>query len=219
MERRIEMNKKIAAAFVGLGLLALAPAAAQADSASVSLTGGTTLQVVGDDTDNDIHETVETDPACPGGSPCYAVRSSGFCTRPTGETERCFPGSLLLASAPCVVSEETPAFGGHRVLCPASGVTGLVDFGGGGDDQFYGDLGLPTDINGGAGKDAISGGSANDTLIGGAGNDKLIGGRGDDLLMGQAGNDGLDGRQGRDRCIGGSGRDTPRRCERVRSIP
>ena len=215
------MSKKIAAAFAGLGigLLALTPAAAQADSVSVSLSGGNTLQVVGDDTDNAIHGTIETDPACPGGSPCYAVRSSGFCIRPTGESERCFPGSVLIPSAPCVVSEETPAFGGHRVLCPAGGVTGLVVFGGGGDDQFYGDLGLPADIHGGAGKDAISGSTANDTLIGGAGNDKLIGGRGDDLLMGQAGNDGMGGGPGRDRCIGGSGRDTPRRCERVRSVP
>jgi Ca2+-binding RTX toxin-like protein len=215
------MGKQITAAVttLALGLLALAPAAAQADSVSVSLGGGNTLQVVGDDADNALYWVPETDPSCPGGAPCYAVRSSGFCIRPTGESERCFPGSALIPSAPCVVSEETPSFGGHRVLCPASGVTGLVVFGGGGDDQFHGDVRLPADIRGGAGKDAITGTSANDTLIGGAGNDKLIAGLGDDLLLGQAGNDGLDGRRGRDRCIGGSGRDTPRHCERVRSIP
>jgi Ca2+-binding RTX toxin-like protein len=199
------MSKKITAAVATLvlGLLALVPAAAQADS-SVSVTGGNTLQVVGDDTDNSIHESRETDPACPGGSPCYAVRSEG---------------TVLVTSAQCVVSEETPGTGNHRALCPASGVTGLVVFGQGGDDQFYGDIGLPADIQGGAGKDEIAGGSANDTLIGGAGNDKLIGGPGNDLLMGQGGNDGMDGRGGHDRCIGGAGRDTPRQCERVRSVP
>jgi Ca2+-binding RTX toxin-like protein len=199
------MSKKITAvvATLALGLLALAPAVAQADS-SVSVTGGNTLQVVGDDTDNSTHESLETDPACPGGSPCYAVWSEG---------------TVLVTSAPCVISEATPSLGNHRVLCPASGITGLVEFGQGGDDDFYGDIGLPTDIQGGAGKDAIAGGSANDTLIGGAGNDKLIGGPGRDLLKGKAGNDGMDGRGGRDRCIGGAGRDTPRQCERVRSVP
>ena len=199
-----EMSKKITAAVatLALGLLALAPAAAQADS-SVSVTGDT-LRVVGDDEDNSIYESRETDPACPGGSPCYAVRSGG---------------TVLVPSAPCVVSDEKPGTGFYRSLCPASGVTGLVVLGQGGDDQFYGDIGLPADIRGGAGRDAIAGGSANDTLIGGAGNDKLIGGRGNDLLMGQGGNDGMDGRGGRDRCIGGSGRDTPRQCERVKSVP
>ena len=168
----------------------------------MSVTGGNTLQVVGDNTGNHIYESVETDPACPGGSPCYAVRSST---------------SVLIPSAPCIVGVGGPFT--HEALCPTSGITRLVEFGQGGGDQFYGDLGLPADIRGGAGKDAIAGGSANDTLVGGAGNDKLIGGPGKDLLMGQAGNDGMDGRGGRDRCIGGRGRDTPRHCERVRSVP
>jgi len=199
------MGKKITAVVAtwALGLLALAPVAAQADQ-SVSVTGGNTLQVVGDDTDNSIYWSRETDLACPGGSPCYAVRSEG---------------NVLVTSAPCVVSEETPSFGNHRALCPTSALTGLVVRGQGGDDAFYGDIGLPSDIQGGAGRDAIAGGSANDTLIGGAGNDKLIGGPGRDLLIGQGGNDGMDGRGGHDRCIGGAGRDTPRRCERVRSVP
>ncbi len=197
------MNKKITApvAILALGLLALAPAAAQANP-SVSITGGNTLRVIGDDEDTSIHWSDETDPACPGGSPCYAVRSGG---------------AALVTSAPCVVSDE--ATGNFRSLCPAGGLTGLVVFGEGGDDDFYGDIGLPADIQGGAGRDAIAGGSSNDTLIGGTGNDKLIAGAGNDVLMGQGGNDGMDGRGGRDRCIGGAGRDTPRHCERVRSVP
>jgi len=199
-----DLLQKIIAAvgILTLGLLALAPAAAQANSASVAVTGGNTLQVVDDNTGNDIYESVETDPACPGGSPCYTVRSGS---------------SVLIPSAPCIVGVGGPWT--HEALCPTSGITGLAEFGQGGDDQFYGDLGLPANIHGGAGKDAITGGSANDTLVGGAGNDKLIGGRGNDLLKGKAGNDGMDGRGGHDRCIGGRGRDTPRHCERVKSVP
>ena len=166
----------------------------------MSVTGGNTLQVVDDDTGNDLYESVETDPACRWIA-CYAVRS-GSSVLILGALHRRCGGPFT-----------------HEALCPASGITGLVEFGHGGDDQFYGDLGLPADIHGGAGKDAIAGGSANDTLVGGAGNDKLIGRLGDDLLKGKAGNDGMDGRGGHDRCIGGSGRDTPRHCERVRSVP
>src|SRR6266704_3682954 len=100
MIRRIGLATTIAAvAPVALGFLALAPAAAQADSVSVSVTGANALQVVGDDTGN------------------------------------------------------------NRARCPASGITRLVEFGHGGNDVFYGDLELPTDIQGGAGKDAITGGS------------------------------------------------------------
>jgi Ca2+-binding RTX toxin-like protein len=203
MIRRIGLATTIpAVATVALGVLALAPAAAQANTSSVSVTGGNTLQVVDDNTGNDLYESVETDPACPGGSPCYAVRSGS---------------SVLIPSAPCILGVGGPFT--HEALCPASGITRLVEFGHGGNDQFYGDLGLPADIHGGAGKDAIAGGSANDTLVGGAGNDKLIGRLGDDLLKGKAGNDGMDGRGGQDRCIGGRGRDTPRHCERVKSVP
>ena len=124
-----------------------------------------------------------------------------------------------LDTPPGILRESPCAGRCWRALCPTSGITGLVEFGHGGDDQFYGDLGLPADMHGGAGKDGITGGSANDTLVGGAGNDKLIGGPGNDVLKGKAGNDGMDGRGGHDRCIGGSGRDTPRHCERVKSVP
>jgi Ca2+-binding RTX toxin-like protein len=204
MTRGIGLTTTIAAiAVLTLGLLTLASADARANSASVTITGGNTLKVVDDDTGNDLYENVETDPACPGGSPCFAVRSGS---------------SVLVPSAPCILGVGGPFT--HEALCPASGITGLVEFGNGGDDRFYGDLGVPADIHGGAGKDAIEGGSANDTLVGGAGNDKLRGLHGDDLLKGNAGNDGMDGgRGGHDRCIGGSGRDTPRNCERVRSVP
>jgi Ca2+-binding RTX toxin-like protein len=198
------MTKRIAAAIaiVALGLLALAPVAAQADS-SVSITGGNTLQLLGDVNENHLHWSTETDAACPGGSPCYAVYSDI---------------SALVPSAPCIVSALPPGTG-SRTLCPATGVTVLVALGQGGDDSLYGDVGLPTVIRGGAGNDDLSGGSLNDHLIGGTGNDDLRGYAGNDVLAGQGGNDGLDGMRGTDRCIGGPGRDTPRRCERVRSVP
>jgi Ca2+-binding RTX toxin-like protein len=198
------MNTKIAAAIgiLALALLALAPAAASADP-SVSITDGNTLQVLGDVNENHLHWSHETDPACPGGSPCYAVYSDL---------------STLAPSAPCSVSALPPGTG-SRTLCPTSGVTALVAFGQGGDDSLYGDAGLPAVIHGGAGNDDLSGGSLNDNLIGGSGNDDLRGYAGNDVLAGGVGNDGLDGMRGRDRCIGGPGRDTPRRCERVRSVP
>src|SRR5262249_16121799 len=151
MTRRFGLATAIAAvAILTQGLLALAPAAAQADSVAVSVTGATTLQVVGDDTDNTIHESRQTNPRCPAGSRCDAVWSEGTALTPSG---------------PCVESDLQPGTGSYRALCPASGITGLAEFGQGGDDQFYGDLGLPADIQGGAGKDEIAGGSANDTLI------------------------------------------------------
>src|SRR5258705_8504734 len=128
MIRRIGLATTIAAvAPVALVFLALAPAAAQADSVSVSVTGANTLQVVGDDTDNKIHESSETDPACPGGSPCDAVWSEG--------------GVVPSPSAPCIESDLQPGTGNYRALCPASGITRLVEFGHGGNDVFYGDLG------------------------------------------------------------------------------
>src|SRR5262245_37292263 len=214
------MNMKIAATSVVVGLLALAPAAAQADpSASVTLAGNT-LQVVGDDAVTDIAVTDETDPGCPGGSPCYSVTSL-------------FSG--LVISPPCVVSDiPLPSSGvRHRALCPASGLTEVAIFGQGGADDLVAQSNvLAADIqggagrdsidgsnqadtlNGGSGKDTVLGGNGNDSLFGGPGPDDLIAGSGDDLLKGQAGNDGMDGRAGHDRCVGGPGRDTRRRCER-----
>ena len=89
MTCRIGLATTIAAvAILTQGLLALAPAATQTNSVSVSVIGGNTLQVVGDDTDNTIHESRETDPACPGGSPCDAVWSEGTVLTPS------VPGTL-----------------------------------------------------------------------------------------------------------------------------
>ena len=223
MTRRIGLATTIA-----LGLLTLAPAASQAVSqVSVSLTGGNTLQVVGGDRADGIDVNHETDPKCPGGSPCYLFNDS-------------LAGSALSASAPCVVT-GTPGTSDERALCPASGVTGLAMFGHGGYDILTvgkSARALRADIHGGAGGDGIIGGSkadtlyggsgrdqifgarGNDTIIGGPGSDRtLIGSAGDDLLMGQAGNDGMNGGPGHDRCIGGPGRDIPRHCERVKSVP
>jgi Ca2+-binding RTX toxin-like protein len=196
-------NNAVAIGTLALALLAFAPAAAQADSVSVSISGAT-LQVVGDAADSSIHWSRETDPACPGGSSCYAVWSDG---------------SVLAPSAPCIVSDLQPGTGSYRTLCPTIGVTVLMASGQGGNDSLYGDAGLPAVIHGGAGNDDLSGTSMKDRLIGGSGNDDLRGYAGNDVLAGEAGNDGLDGMRGADRCIGGPGRDTPRRCERIRSVP
>lgn len=220
------MSKKLTAAvaILTLGLLALAAAAGAESQVSVRLTGGNTLQVVGGDGVDEITVYRRTDPECPGGSPCYLLSNGSA-------------GSVLTASAPCVVT-GTPGTSDERALCPASRVTGVAMFGRGGNDILVSARALRANIRGGAGTDAIIGSSkadtlygnsgldqifgarGNDTIIGGRGNDiQLIGSVGDDLLKGNAGNDGMDGGSGHDRCIGGRGRDTARHCERVRSVP
>lgn len=245
------MNKKIIAAATGLalGLLALAPAVAQAEnSVSVSLsgpnaTGEYVIDVVGDDSDNYINLADQSDPACPGGSPCFEVRS---------------PYASVIPSAPCVVAESED--GDNRALCPASGVAWAAVFGregndtlvasdfvfgpvlpvsllggpdddslqgSGGDDTIYGGEGNDTIrsrggadfVFGNAGRDRAYGSTGPDVIEGGQGFDNLIGGLGDDELVGGAGNDGMDGAQGHDRCFGGKGRDATRHCEKVRSAP
>jgi Ca2+-binding RTX toxin-like protein len=204
MTRRIGLATTIAAvAILTIGLLALAPAAAQAGSASVSITGGNTLRVVGDDTANDISVESGFNPACPGGGRCFWFQS---------ET------SVMTASAPCVI-REVPGKG-HQAVCPPEGLKRVAMFGRGGRDTLDGVTKfLTANLHGDSGNDRLIAGYGNATLFGGPGSDDLIGGPGNDLLMGQAGNDGMDGRKGHDRCIGGRGRDTPRQCERVKSAP
>src|SRR5512141_3178882 len=161
MTRRIGLATTIA-----LGLLTLAPAATQAVSqVSVSLTGGNTLQVVGGDGADGIDVNHETDPKCPGGSPCYLLNDS-------------LAGSALSASAPCVVT-GTPGTSDERALCPASGVTGLAMFGHGGDGSIG--ASKAATLYGGSGRDQIFGARGNDTIVGGPGSDRtLIGSAGDD---------------------------------------
>src|SRR5262245_8136105 len=204
MARRIGLATTIGVvAILTLGLLALAPAAAQAGSASVSITGGNTLQVVGDDTANDISVESGFNPACPGGGRCFWFQSMT---------------SVMLASAPCVI-REVPGTG-HQAVCPPEGLNVVAMFGRGGRDSLDGVTKfLTADLHGGSGNDRLIAGYGNATLFGGPGSDELIGGPGNDLLLGQAGNDVMDGRKGRDLCIGGHGRDTQRQCERVKSVP
>ena len=204
MTRRSGWATPIAAvAILTLGLLALAPAAAQAGSASVSITGGNTLQVVGDGTANDISVESGFNPACPGGGRCFWFQSKT---------------SVMIASAPCVV-REVPGKG-HQAVCPPEGLNIVAMFGRGGRDTLDGVTKfLTANLHGDSGNDRLIAGYGNATLFGGPGSDDLIGGPGNDLLMGQAGNDGMDGRKGHDHCIGGPGRDTPRHCERVKSVP
>jgi hypothetical protein len=232
------------AVVAGLALAALAPAAAQAATpVSVSVGPDGKVNVVGDSTVNQLTFSDQTDPACPGGSPCYAVRSFA---------------NPLVVSAPCV--DAAPAAVPGMALCPAAGVTGvtmigregddsllLSEFafvpevpaslsGGGGDDELQGS-GFRDQLSGGIDDDTIRGGGGNDVIggnpgadrllgakgadrvTGGPGKDDVIGGLGNDALFGSAGNDGLDGAGGRDLCNGGGGRDKALRCEKDRRIP
>jgi S-layer protein len=58
-----------------------------------------------------------------------------------------------------------------------------------GDDTLVGDADDTTNIDAGAGNDAITGGSDAETIRGGAGNDTINGGGGADIIFGDAGND------------------------------
>ena len=228
---------------LGLALTVLGSASAQAES-SASLDPQGRILVVGDAGSNDITISDQSNPACPGGPPCYEITSGN-----EGTT----------ATPPCVVISPTPSQG--DVLCPRAGVTGITGVGREGSDRmwisdFVFGLGVPASLDGGPGYDELSGSIGNDTLIGGVdndvlrggggldhldgnpgedrlfgakgvdvlnggpGNDDVFGGLGNDNLEGGSGKDLLDGLQGRkDRCNGGGGKDVGRRCERRIAIP
>jgi hypothetical protein len=244
---QINARRVLAAAIAGSALLltALAPGAAQAaSSVSVSLDGQGKLLAVGGTSSERIEVADQTDPACPGGSPCYEVKS---------------PSQTITASAPCVMVSEPEQIPG-AALCPSAGVTGITVLGREGfDDLIVSDfafgLGVPATLDGGADRDVLHGSGENDILVGSVGDDSLYGGRGNDVLggnagrdhlfgekgndrltggfgpddligglgsdrlFGSAGNDGLDGSAGRDLCNGGKHRDTPRSCEKRIAIP
>lgn len=229
---------RISMAVLGLALAGVGPASAQA-ATSVSVNPDGRILVVGDVNANSVSISDQSDPACPGGPPCYRVEFD------LGGT----------ATAPCV----SPATG--VALCPRAGVTGISGTGREGNDSFvvsdfvFG-LAVQASLQGGPGDDILTGSAANDSLfggvdddvirggsgldrldgnpgddrmfgakgtdvlLGGPGNDDMFGGLGNDDLLGGSGKDLLDGLQGRhDHCVGGGGKDVGRRCERIRTIP
>ena len=89
----------------------------------------------------------------------------------------------------------------------------------GGDDQFYNNTSIESQVSGGSGNDLLVGGygddqffgiNGNDVLRGRGGNDELYGGMGNDYLYGGSGNDYLSGQWGSDRLDGEMGNDTLR---------
>lgn len=101
----------------------------------------------------------------------------------------------------------------------ATGLTGIVIFGGNGEDRLtiQKDLTIPATLwggnakdilNGGAGNDVLNGDEGKDALTGGLGADSLTGGRGNDKIYGLDGNDTLSGGKGGDVVVGGAGDDT-----------
>jgi hypothetical protein len=101
----------------------------------------------------------------------------------------------------------------------STGLTGIVIFGGNGEDRLtiQKDLTIPATLwggnakdilNGGAGNDILNGDEGKDALTGGLGADSLTGGRGNDKIYGLDGNDTLSGGKGGDVVVGGAGDDT-----------
>lgn len=238
------IGRPAALAVLALALTALGSASAQA-STSVSIDPQGKILMVGDATSNSVTVSDQSDPACPGGPPCYEVKS--FYQPAT-------------ATAPCVVA-GTPSPNLGTVFCPRAGVTGISGFGREGNDlllvsDFVFGLGVAATLDGGPGEDRLTGSIGDDSLtggvdddeirggggddrldgnpgddsmfgakgrdriIGGPGGDDMFGGIGNDAMFGGSGKDLLDGLQGRkDRCVGGGGKDVGRRCERSSTIP
>lgn len=113
------------------------------------------------------------------------------------------PTDLNLLAAFGVIFPQPPeAVAGFEVL---AGYTGSAFA-----DRLtlaYGYAGA-TQINSGAGDDAVVGGLGADTIQLGDGNDSASGNEGDDIIHGGAGNDELDGEAGADQLFGGDGNDT-----------
>jgi Ca2+-binding RTX toxin-like protein len=95
-------------------------------------------------------------------------------------------------------------------VSPVANTTGIVAFGGNGDDTIsLGNAALPAaQLFGGNGNDVLTGGAGADQLFGGNGNDTLNGGDGNDILFGGNGNDTVVGGKGTDTAFLGNGNDT-----------
>jgi Ca2+-binding RTX toxin-like protein len=95
-------------------------------------------------------------------------------------------------------------------VSPVANTTGIVAFGGNGDDTIsLGNGALPAaQLFGGNGNDVLTGGAGADQLFGGNGNDTLNGGDGNDILFGGNGNDTVVGGKGSDMAFLGAGNDT-----------
>jgi Ca2+-binding RTX toxin-like protein len=95
-------------------------------------------------------------------------------------------------------------------VSPVANTTGIVAFGGNGDDTIsLGNAALPAaQLFGGNGNDVLTGGAGADQLFGGNGNDTLNGGDGNDILFGGNGNDTVVGGKGSDTAFLGNGNDT-----------
>ena len=95
-------------------------------------------------------------------------------------------------------------------VSPVANTTGIVAFGGNGDDTIsLGNAALPAaQLFGGNGNDVLTGGAGADQLFGGNGNDTLNGGDGNDILVGGNGNDTVVGGKGSDMAFLGAGNDT-----------
>ncbi|WP_449228167.1 DUF4347 domain-containing protein [Azospirillum argentinense] len=169
------------------GELVLFSGSAIADTAAVSVSGGTLTLV-----DN---ETIGT------------LQSTGGTLTLNGKT--------LTASGATLNAGGMGRSAGDTGTLATSYANGATITGTSGDDSITGGSGADT-IYGGAGNDTINGGAGNDSIYGGDGDDSLIGGSlnttvsggNTDYIDGGAGNDTLIGGGGPDVLRGGDGDDT-----------
>ncbi|AWB06612.1 hypothetical protein A6A40_16175 (plasmid) [Azospirillum humicireducens] len=169
------------------GELVLSGGSAIADSAAVSVSGGTLTLAA--------NETIGT------------LGSTGGTLTLAGHT--------LTANGAVLNAGGMGRGAGDTGTLASNYASGATITGTSGDDSILGSTSADT-IDGGAGNDTIDGGSGNDSILGGDGDDSLVGGAlnstvaggNTDYIDGGAGNDTLIGGGGPDTLIGGDGDDT-----------
>ena len=177
-------------ALVATVLLAVAPTAAHAGTASVA--GGALSYVAAEGEANDLSVAV--------GGGNYTLTD--------------LAGHAIAAGTGCSAT-ATPS----EVTCASPGITSLsLDARDRDDTIAVGPGTVAAVLTGGAGNDELTGGDATDTLNGGTDADRLDGGAGVDVLNGDWGDDALVGGLGGDTFNGGTGTDVADYSDRVSAV-
>ena len=131
-----------------------------------------------------------------------AVSLNTLTVRPSGANlefydPTAYQGSDIGPCAPGEVTDDAYAYV-IQAFCPAAGITRVrVDLGNS-EDTATVTPGVPSDVLGGEGADALTTGEAADTVDGGGGNDRIAAGGGNDVVTGGPAVDDIDAGAGDD---------------------
>jgi Ca2+-binding RTX toxin-like protein len=193
-------------AALALALLVLAPAAAQAGTASVE-NGRLKFAAAAGEANN----VTISGPA--DGSAPYEVTDLGApvtpgpgCQAGQGGAVLCGPSGISIVEAQLGDKDDVAQFAVQIQAVGQGGAGNDTLRAGAGDDVLRGEDGNDT-IEGGGGNDSLQGAAGDDQLSGGLGDDNLQGGVGVDFADGDAGNDTLVTGEGDDTLVGDDGND------------